>query len=132
MNPGISRFPSTWFYGSRLKDGVSAADKPPPRGLPWPKSNLPVAVIPVEGTEERSNQTREMGPQPPSSSMRGSGARGMSGTQAPQPKFEAAGEGGGDGVSFRNVAEAQIALQAAHALLQVKDVKSAAVSMGLL
>ncbi|PNG93948.1 Regulator of nonsense transcripts 1, partial [Tetrabaena socialis] len=30
MHPAISAFPSAFFYGGRLKDGVVAADKPAP------------------------------------------------------------------------------------------------------
>jgi superfamily I DNA and/or RNA helicase len=29
MHPAISAFPSLLFYGSKLRDGVAAADKPP-------------------------------------------------------------------------------------------------------
>jgi hypothetical protein len=32
MHPLISQFPSACFYDARLKDGVNANDKPPPKG----------------------------------------------------------------------------------------------------
>jgi hypothetical protein len=31
MHPAISAFPSAFFYGGQLKDGVKAADKPVPQ-----------------------------------------------------------------------------------------------------
>lgn len=31
MHPLISAFPSAYFYGGKLRDGVAAADKPVPR-----------------------------------------------------------------------------------------------------
>ena len=132
MHPGISEVPSTWFYASRLKDGVAAADKPPPKGIPWPVAGLPVAFIPVEdGVEERANlaggdsgvDAVEEGPHK-SKAARGGRAGGKGG----KDDVSGGGGGGGDGVSFRNGAEARVALRATYALLKAGDVESAAVS----
>jgi hypothetical protein len=130
MNPGISKFPSSWFYGSRLKDGVQVVDKPPPQGIPWPKADLPVAVISVDGKEERANVSLEMASIPLEFTP-GSTARGATGRKTAQPSADKEGVPGTDGASYRNIAEAQIALQAVHAMLRSKDIKSAAVSFSL-
>jgi regulator of nonsense transcripts 1 len=55
MHPGLSFFPSGRFYGGRLKDGVSAADRKQPRGLTWPApSGAPLAFLDVlDGAEVR-------------------------------------------------------------------------------
>ena len=44
-------FPSDLFYGGLLKDGVSAPERRPLQGFPWPREEFPVAFIPVIGTE---------------------------------------------------------------------------------
>ena len=48
MHPAIRAFPSSRFYGGRLRDGVAAEDKRPPRGLPWPSPLGPVAFVDVD------------------------------------------------------------------------------------
>ncbi len=98
MHPGISAWPSSWFYGGRLKDGVSAADKPAASGLPWPDPDCPVAVVDVShGVEERST-TFVVGD-----------AASRQGQQGRQGREQ--GE-----VSYRNLPEAAAALKALYAL----------------
>lgn len=45
MHPALSAFPSQQFYGSRLKDGVGAQDKPTPRALHWPEETAPMVFL---------------------------------------------------------------------------------------
>ena len=47
MHPGISMFPSDLFYGGKLNDGVSAPERRPLQGFPWPREEFPIAFIPV-------------------------------------------------------------------------------------
>jgi AAA domain len=51
MHPGIAMFPSDLFYGGLLKNGVSAPERRPLPGFPWPREEFPVAFIPVKGIE---------------------------------------------------------------------------------
>jgi AAA domain len=51
MHPGIAMFPSDLFYGGLLKNGVSAPERRPLAGFPWPREEFPIAFIPVQGTE---------------------------------------------------------------------------------
>ncbi len=51
MHPTIREFPSARFYDNRLKDGCSAADRPPAAGFLWPDWDKPVAFVPVHGAE---------------------------------------------------------------------------------
>ena len=51
MHPGIAMFPSDLFYGGLLKNGVSAPERRPLAGFPWPREEFPVAFIPVKGIE---------------------------------------------------------------------------------
>lgn len=48
--------PSAHFYGGKLRSGVTAADRPPARGVAWPDPSAPLAVLAVEGREERADQ----------------------------------------------------------------------------
>jgi superfamily I DNA and/or RNA helicase len=53
MHPAISTFASDCFYGGRIRDGVSARDRPVPRGFDWPRRDFPVAFVDVpHGREE--------------------------------------------------------------------------------
>jgi hypothetical protein len=47
MHPAISRLPAHLFYGGKLLDGVTAADRPPLPGFPWPRQGWPVAFVPI-------------------------------------------------------------------------------------
>lgn len=51
MHPCIAMFPSDLFYGGLLKSGVSAPERRPLAGFPWPREEFPCAFIPVKGTE---------------------------------------------------------------------------------
>jgi AAA domain len=51
MHPAIAMFPSDLFYGGLLKNGVSAPERRPLPGFPWPREEFPVAFIPVKGIE---------------------------------------------------------------------------------
>lgn len=51
MHPCIAMFPSDLFYGGKLNNGVTAAERRPLAGFPWPVPEFPVAFIPTEGTE---------------------------------------------------------------------------------
>ena len=60
MHPAISQFPCDLFYAGRLKDGVSARDRPAPRGFRWPRPEWPVAMIPVaHGRESTDGSSKE-------------------------------------------------------------------------
>ena len=47
MHPGIAMFPSDLFYGGKLLSGVSAPERRPLAGFPWPREEFPVAFVPV-------------------------------------------------------------------------------------
>ena len=51
MHPCIAMFPSDLFYGGRLNNGVSSAERRPLAGFPWPREEFPVAFVPVKGEE---------------------------------------------------------------------------------
>jgi hypothetical protein len=44
-------FPSDLFYGGKLQNGVSAPERRPLPGFPWPREEFPVAFMPVNGVE---------------------------------------------------------------------------------
>jgi hypothetical protein len=49
MHPAIAMFPSDLFYGGKLANGVSAPERRPLAGFPWPREEFPVAFVPVHG-----------------------------------------------------------------------------------
>jgi len=51
MHPAIAMFPSDLFYGGKLLNGVSAPERRPLAGFPWPREEFPVAFMPVQGSE---------------------------------------------------------------------------------
>ena len=51
MHPCIAMFPSDLFYGGKLRNGVSAPERRPLAGFPWPREEFPVAFVPVKGVE---------------------------------------------------------------------------------
>ena len=59
MHPSISKFPSHQFYNGRLLDGISAADRVPPSGFPWPVPGRPVAFVPVNRGREATSGSSE-------------------------------------------------------------------------
>eukprot|EP01102_Stenamoeba_stenopodia_P009390 TRINITY_DN2762_c0_g2_i2.p1 TRINITY_DN2762_c0_g2~~TRINITY_DN2762_c0_g2_i2.p1 ORF type:complete len:674 (+),score=125.24 TRINITY_DN2762_c0_g2_i2:114-2135(+) len=57
MHPAISQFPSIYFYGGSLRDGVSLEDRPVPTGFAWPNPRLgPVAFVNVDGQEQNGRE----------------------------------------------------------------------------
>ncbi len=56
MHPVIREFPSERFYDGKLNDGCSREDRPAPAGFIWPDWDAPVAMIPVEGSEESDEE----------------------------------------------------------------------------
>lgn len=51
MHPCIAMFPSDLFYGGKLLNGVTAPERRPLAGFPWPREEFPVAFVPVKGIE---------------------------------------------------------------------------------
>lgn len=51
MHPCIAMFPSDLFYGGLLRNGVSAPERRPLAGFPWPREEFPVAFLPIQGVE---------------------------------------------------------------------------------
>jgi len=51
MHPCIAMFPSDLFYGGKLLNGVSAPERRPLAGFPWPREEFPVAFVSVKGQE---------------------------------------------------------------------------------
>jgi hypothetical protein len=51
MHPCIAMFPSDLFYGGKLLNGVTAPERRPLAGFPWPREEFPVAFLPVKGVE---------------------------------------------------------------------------------
>lgn len=47
MHPAIAMFPSDLFYGGKLISGVTAPERRPVAGFPWPREEFPVAFLPV-------------------------------------------------------------------------------------
>lgn len=59
MHPGIAMFPSDLFYGGKLLNGVSAPERRPLAGFPWPRMEFPVAFVPVhQGFEMDDGQSK--------------------------------------------------------------------------
>ncbi|KAI8467725.1 MAG: P-loop containing nucleoside triphosphate hydrolase protein [Monoraphidium minutum] len=109
MHPAIAEFPSAHFYEGKLRSGVTAAQRPPARGVAWPAAGAPLAVLRVEGREERADTG-------------GSRAQRV----AAQALAERGGGGGRGGGSYRNTEEARAALAAVEALAGGGDVRSIA------
>jgi len=55
MHPGIAEFPSKAFYGSRLRSAPAAGERPAVSGLRWPRPELPVVFLQVDGPERRAS-----------------------------------------------------------------------------
>jgi regulator of nonsense transcripts 1 len=70
MHPCISKFPSMMFYEGKLKNGVTARDRPTPKGFSWPDRTRPLAFVttskdPKEqgeqgGRSKRNDKEREI------------------------------------------------------------------------
>merc|ERR1719394_2209380 len=57
-NPIIAEFSSRTFYAGRLKSGVKAEDRKPPRGLPWPRHDVPIAFVDCHGEEGTEGESK--------------------------------------------------------------------------
>lgn len=109
MHPGISDFPSRWFYRDALVTGIDEAERPDPAGIEWPAprqvryhegdngaaptpawTRMPVVLVEAETCEERGDKRSR----------------------------------GDDGVSYANDGEAELAVAAAYALAAGGDVES--------
>ena len=55
MHPAISGFASDCFYAGRIKDGITARDRPAPRGFRWPHASFPVAFLDVPNGAEQED-----------------------------------------------------------------------------
>ncbi|KAL6763891.1 P-loop containing nucleoside triphosphate hydrolase protein [Haematococcus lacustris] len=51
MHPALASFPSAHFYGGRVRDGVTALQRPAPPGLRWPSPLQPIMFLNVHGQE---------------------------------------------------------------------------------
>lgn len=59
MHPSIAMFPSDLFYGGKLLNGVSAPERRPLAGFPWPRMEFPVAFVPInDGVEVDDGQSK--------------------------------------------------------------------------
>jgi len=57
-HPVIAEFSSRTFYANRLKNGVEARDRKPPRGLPWPRPDCPIAFVEVRHEEQTEGDSK--------------------------------------------------------------------------
>jgi superfamily I DNA and/or RNA helicase len=58
MHPSIAYFPSTFFYNGLLKNGVTCNERIlEPSRFVFPNKEIPIAFIPVNGKEERNNNS---------------------------------------------------------------------------
>ena len=53
MHPTIAAYPSKAFYDGRIRTGIAAEYRQPPKGFQWPSTEFPIAFCHVCGTEER-------------------------------------------------------------------------------
>jgi len=57
-HPLVAEFSSRFFYQGRIKNGVEAKDRKPPRGLPWPRINCPIAFVDVHQDEASEGDSK--------------------------------------------------------------------------
>eukprot|EP00401_Gymnodinium_catenatum_P024909 CAMPEP_0117564354 /NCGR_PEP_ID=MMETSP0784-20121206/55984_1 /TAXON_ID=39447 /ORGANISM="" /LENGTH=877 /DNA_ID=CAMNT_0005362063 /DNA_START=24 /DNA_END=2657 /DNA_ORIENTATION=- len=53
MHPAIAAFPSSAFYGGRLRSGITGHTRPTPAGMPNPARGVPIAFVHVDGFEAK-------------------------------------------------------------------------------
>ena len=109
MHPALADFPSGRFYASRLRSAVTAADRPPPKGVRWPNATCAAAFIDVAG-EERLEQPSQLIAEADATASGGGRANGAGG----------GGSGGGagrSGGSYCNAREATALVDAVRAVL---------------
>eukprot|EP00659_Diplonema_papillatum_P010226 gene10227-15725_t len=51
MHPALAEFSSIMVYQHKLLSGVTAADRPPVFGIPWPNPAAPLAFVPIDSAE---------------------------------------------------------------------------------
>lgn len=57
-HPMIAEFSSRFFYQGRIKSGVEAKDRKPPRGLPWPRGGVPISFVDCHGEEASEGDSK--------------------------------------------------------------------------
>lgn len=57
-HPLIAEFSCRTFYAGRLKSGVKAEDRKPPRGLPFPRVDCPIGYIDVNSDEATEGESK--------------------------------------------------------------------------
>ena len=51
MHPAIAQLPADLVYGGHLLSGTPPEERMPPPGFDWPRASMPVAMVPVYGSE---------------------------------------------------------------------------------
>jgi regulator of nonsense transcripts 1 len=57
-HPMIAEFSARTFYNGQLRSGITDKDRKPPRGLPWPRDNCPIAFINVDSEESAEGDSK--------------------------------------------------------------------------
>jgi len=57
-HPTIAEFSARTFYAGKLKSGVKADERKPPRGLPWPREGAPIAFVDVNHDEQSEGDSK--------------------------------------------------------------------------
>jgi len=57
-HPLIAEFSARTFYAGRLKSGVKAEDRKPPRGLPYCRDGCPIGFVDVTGEEATEGESK--------------------------------------------------------------------------
>lgn len=57
-HPLIAEFSARTFYAGKLKSGVEAKERKPPRGLPWPRDGAPIAFVDVNSDEQSEGDSK--------------------------------------------------------------------------
>ncbi len=130
MHPALAEFPSRRFYQSRLRSAVSAAERPPPRGVRWPNATCAAAFVDVAGAEALVQSAALLPPNEadgaPDADADGDGGRGGEGGGGGKGG-RGAGGGGKSGASgsYSNAAEAAALAAAVGAVLAAGELSAA-------
>jgi len=57
-HPKLAEFSSEAFYSGALGSGVDGAERPAPKGIPWPNKDVPVAFVEVGSPEEAEGDSK--------------------------------------------------------------------------
>ena len=108
---------------------MTPAQKPPAAGVPWSSPSFPVALIPVNGTEEKAKKTTNNSTSSSRSAAGGGGGSDAvyAATAAAAAAATAGGSPGPDQSSYRNLDEARVALQAMYDLMAAGESELGAV-----